>query len=68
MHEFVDEDGNFIGGDDGEAEDEKDDEEGNGSSLGPGAGTVRGREDDGQSRDLVDNEGESDETKWRRTS
>lgn len=58
MHEFFDEEGNWIG-------------EGEPPSfpgLGPGAGTVRAREEeigDGEGRD--GEEGEGDETKWRRT-
>ncbi|CEJ59998.1 hypothetical protein PMG11_08595 [Penicillium brasilianum] len=58
MHEFFDEEGNWIG-------------EGEPPSfpgLGPGAGTVRTREEengDGEGRD--GEEGEGDETKWRRT-
>lgn len=54
MHEFIDEDGNFI-------QDENDEEE-NGEELGPGAGTVRPHPDDDKN-----NEG-SDDTKWQRTS
>ncbi|KAL2220154.1 regulator of volume decrease after cellular swelling-domain-containing protein [Thermoascus aurantiacus ATCC 26904] len=53
MHEYFDEQGNWIGG--GEAPPTL--------PLGPGAGTVRPREDDGG-----DGEGgENEETKWRRT-
>ncbi|KIW99379.1 uncharacterized protein Z518_11367 [Rhinocladiella mackenziei CBS 650.93] len=59
MHEFVDEDGNWI-----ENRDEEDDVEEEG--LGPGAGTVRARQEDNQGNgDAGD---EADETKWRRTS
>jgi nucleotide-sensitive chloride channel 1A len=58
MHEFFDEEGNWI------AEGEPPSFPG----LGPGAGTVRAREEengDGEGRD--GQEGEVDETKWRRT-
>ncbi|KAK5084352.1 hypothetical protein LTR05_005428 [Lithohypha guttulata] len=54
MHEFVDEEGNWIGGDDEEQEDAQ--------NLGPGAGTVRSRPD-GDAQD-----GQDEETKWQRTS
>ncbi|KAL1984053.1 hypothetical protein VTN96DRAFT_9650 [Rasamsonia emersonii] len=52
MHEYFDEEGNWIG-------------EGEPPSLplGPGAGTVRPREDEGEG----DGEGDGEETKWRRT-
>jgi len=54
MHEFIDEDGNFIqDADETEADGE--------AELGPGAGTVRGAPDD----DKADND---DDTKWQRTS
>ncbi|RAL12742.1 Voldacs domain-containing protein [Aspergillus homomorphus CBS 101889] len=58
MHEFFDEDGNWIGGGQEPT-----------LSLGPGAGTVRQREDgeDGQEDENVDGGDESEETKWRRT-
>ncbi|KAL5335834.1 regulator of volume decrease after cellular swelling-domain-containing protein [Aspergillus crustosus] len=62
MHEFFDEEGNWIG-----------DGEGRGlpglEELGPGAGTVRGRdeEEEGEEVDEKDLNGEGDETKWRRT-
>lgn len=50
MHEFFDEEGQFIGG----------------GTLGEGAGTVRGRdEEDAGAQAAMDEEGE--ETKWRRT-
>lgn len=54
MHEFFDDEGNWIA-------------EGQPPSfpLGPGAGTVRQREEENGAEDGVD--GESDETKWRRT-
>lgn len=58
MHEFIDEDGNWI------EQDEDMEEEGNGdegAALGPGAGTVRSHPDD-------HGDGVEDETKWRRTS
>ncbi|KAL2866280.1 Voldacs domain-containing protein [Aspergillus lucknowensis] len=60
MHEFFDEEGNWIG-------------DGEGPSfpgLGPGAGTVRGREEEGEEQDSATGEnlgGNGDETKWRRT-
>ncbi|KAJ5737657.1 uncharacterized protein N7483_002782 [Penicillium malachiteum] len=54
MHEFFDEDGNWIA--EGEAPS---------FPLGPGAGTVHGREDEDGYMD-VENEG-NDDTKWRRT-
>ncbi|RAK98920.1 Voldacs domain-containing protein [Aspergillus ibericus CBS 121593] len=57
MHEFFDEEGNWIAG--GEEPS---------LSLGPGAGTVRQREDgEGGEEEGVNGEGESEETKWRRT-
>lgn len=52
MHEFFDEDGNWIAQGEPPA-----------FPLGPGAGTVRERENG----DENDEESESDETKWRRT-
>lgn len=60
MHEFIDADGNWIGDNEGE-EGGEDESEG----LGPGAGTVRPRED-GQEDANAD--GQSDEAKWQRTS
>ncbi|KIW68495.1 hypothetical protein PV04_04437 [Phialophora macrospora] len=65
MHEFVDEEGNWIGGDEEEGEGEEE-QEGNGNDggdgpLGPGAGTVRPRDSDHQAN------GDGDDTKWRRT-
>ncbi|KAJ5104434.1 hypothetical protein NUU61_001781 [Penicillium alfredii] len=54
MHEFFDEEGNWIAG--GEPPS---------LPLGPGAGTVRAREENGQTEE--NGEGEDDETKWRRT-
>ncbi|KAJ5573455.1 uncharacterized protein N7459_007882 [Penicillium hispanicum] len=55
MHEYFDEDGNWIA-------------EGEPPSfpLGPGAGTVRAREENGDGQ-AQEGEDESDETKWRRT-
>lgn len=54
MHEYIDAEGNFIGGDvDGEETED----------LGPGAGTVRAREEDADGQ----GEGDGEETKWRRT-
>ncbi|KAI2793558.1 hypothetical protein POX_a00139 [Penicillium oxalicum] len=60
MHEFFDEEGNWIG-------------EGEPPSfpgLGPGAGTVRPREDENEMEEGTNGEGaegEGEETKWRRT-
>lgn len=59
MHEFVDEDGNWIE-DGGEAD--ANDEAGDTEPLGPGAGTIRGREE-GQN----DGENGGEETKWQKT-
>ena len=60
MHEFFDEEGNWIGEGDGPSF------PGMGGGLGPGAGTVREREgDEGVDGDAGEDEG--DETKWRRT-
>ncbi|KAI9374509.1 hypothetical protein BJX61DRAFT_295538 [Aspergillus egyptiacus] len=56
MHEFFDEEGNWIGGG----------EEPSMPGLGPGAGTVRGREEGNDSAD-IDESADGDETKWRRT-
>lgn len=54
MHEFFDEDGNYIGPDD--------EEEDTAANLGPGAGTTRAREDE------MDTAGDgTDDTKWQRT-
>lgn len=55
MHEFIDEDGNWI---------QDDDEDQSNEPLGPGAGTVRARED-GQGDGEQDG---GDDTKWQRTS
>jgi len=66
MSEFIDEEGNWIAGEEG-AEPEEGDE--GHESLGPGAGTVRTREGVGhQDGGGGGAEGEADETKWRRTS
>jgi chloride channel, nucleotide-sensitive, 1A len=54
MHEFVDEDGNWIGGDEEQEE-----------ALGPGAGIVRTREEGDEIGEGID---AAEETKWRRTS
>ena len=56
--EYFDEEGNWKGGEGG-------DEGGEQESLGPGAGTVRPREDG--DTDGAGEGGEEDETKWRRT-
>lgn len=64
MHEFFDEEGNWIG--EGDAPGLP----GLGDGLGPGAGTVRGREEEGGEQGGTDGEDaavEGDETKWRRT-
>ncbi|EXJ60649.1 hypothetical protein A1O7_04802 [Cladophialophora yegresii CBS 114405] len=64
MHEFFDEEGNWIGGEDEEETDGNGEGETAGedsNSLGPGAGTVRPRDDDQQGN------GADDDTKWRRT-
>lgn len=54
MHEYFDEDGNWIGEDQG--------------SLGPGAGSVRPREDGEEGQGHEDGSGQgTEETKWRRT-
>lgn len=55
MHEYFDEEGNWIGGDQG--------------SLGPGAGSVRPRdENEGEDQANEDGSGQgTEETKWRRT-
>lgn len=74
MHEFVDAEGRWIGGDgEGEGDDEEEGErEGNGEGegLGPGAGTVRTRDDEGEcgngAKDGMNPWGE--DTKWQRTS
>jgi nucleotide-sensitive chloride channel 1A len=57
MHEFFDEEGNWI------AEGEPPSFPG----LGPGAGTVRAWEEENGDGERHDEEGEGDETKWRRT-
>lgn len=57
MDEYLDEDGNFKGPVFGDAEEEE---------LGPGAGTVRPREEDGESGANGTN-GVDGETKWQRT-
>lgn len=64
MHEFIDEDGNWIEEKEKvEGEEAEDGEE----PLGPGAGTVRPRDEEGDEGD-GDAGNETDETKWRRTS
>jgi chloride channel, nucleotide-sensitive, 1A len=55
MHEFFDEEGNWVGG-----------EETSSTSLGPGAGLVRARES-GAEDDGPGTDGEYEETKWRKT-
>jgi len=57
MHEFIDEDGNFIQDTDETAETAEDGD----GELGPGAGTVRGAPDDGKAD-------HDDDSKWQRTS
>ncbi|KAL4917958.1 regulator of volume decrease after cellular swelling-domain-containing protein [Aspergillus aurantiobrunneus] len=61
MHEFFDEDGNWIGEGEGPSM------PGLGNGLGPGAGTVRER-DEGNEQSGADGDdaGVDDETKWRR--
>jgi chloride channel, nucleotide-sensitive, 1A len=54
MSEYFDEDGNWIGNEEGEEE-----------QLGPGAGTVRSREEDAEPGE---EDGDGDNTKWQRTS
>ncbi|KMW67538.1 hypothetical protein BDDG_12174 [Blastomyces dermatitidis ATCC 18188] len=68
VHEYFDEEGNWKGGDGNEGE------QGEGSggvSLGPGAGTVRPREEGGEDNARVGCEADAgeggEETKWRRT-
>jgi chloride channel, nucleotide-sensitive, 1A len=61
MHEFVDEDGNFLPDADNEEEEQVVAVD---QPLGPGAGTVRGREDDGGHAGNGDG---GDETKWQKT-
>lgn len=56
MSEYIDEDGNWIGGEEGEEE-----------HLGPGAGSVRSREEERGLEEEGDG-GEGDNTKWQRTS
>jgi nucleotide-sensitive chloride channel 1A len=56
MHEYFDEEGNWIGG--GEEPS---------LPLGPGAGTVRQREGEGEGAEGGEEQGEDEETKWRRT-
>ncbi|KAK5058665.1 hypothetical protein LTR84_010929 [Exophiala bonariae] len=60
MHEFVDEDGNWIEGQDEEEEHDGENENEN-ETLGAGAGNVRPRDD-------AEDKEDDDETKWRRTS
>lgn len=55
MHEFIDEDGNFI-----QDDDQEDDAGGTIEELGPGAGTVRPRPD-GEN-------GTNEDSKWQRTA
>ncbi|KAK5258620.1 hypothetical protein LTR40_007544 [Exophiala xenobiotica] len=69
MHEFVDEDGNWIEneneGDEPRAEDIAQDDR---LSLGPGAGTVRSREEEGDGHADGEAGDGAEETKWQRTS
>jgi len=62
MGEYFDEEGNWIGGGEDEGAEV---EEGDENGLGPGAGTVRARDEEG--RDGADGAGAED-TKWQRTS
>ncbi|KIW79736.1 hypothetical protein Z517_06350 [Fonsecaea pedrosoi CBS 271.37] len=71
MHEYFDEEGNWIGGDDQEeADEERGDQDGPGADepLGPGAGTVRPRQDTEQGNGDASGAKDAEETKWRRTS
>ncbi|KAL4996225.1 regulator of volume decrease after cellular swelling-domain-containing protein [Aspergillus recurvatus] len=62
MHEFFDEEGNWIGEGDGPSF------PGMGGGLGPGAGAVRGREEGDEQGGADGDAGmDGDETKWRRT-
>lgn len=64
MHEFFDEEGNWIG--EGDAPGLP----GLGEGLGPGAGTVRERDEEGDEPGGTEGEdagADGDETKWRRT-
>ncbi|RDW61880.1 Voldacs domain-containing protein [Aspergillus mulundensis] len=61
MHEFFDEEGNWIGEGDGPSF------PGMGTGLGPGAGTVRGRSEEGEEQGADGEAGANeDEAKWRR--
>ncbi|KIW29438.1 uncharacterized protein PV07_05252 [Cladophialophora immunda] len=71
MHEYFDEEGNFIGGDDQDEQGEDVGGEAQAASdepLGPGAGIVRPRQDTEQGNGDATGAGDSGETKWRRTS
>ncbi|KAL4734062.1 regulator of volume decrease after cellular swelling-domain-containing protein [Aspergillus similis] len=63
MHEFFDEEGNWIGEGEGPSF------PGMGSGLGPGAGSVRGREEEMDEHGDADGDAgvDGEETKWRRT-
>ncbi|EXJ93653.1 hypothetical protein A1O1_02045 [Capronia coronata CBS 617.96] len=63
MHEFVDENGDWIDDQEGEAEPVAEDAV---PGLGPGAGTVRTRVEDEHGNGEAGDD--ADETKWRRTS
>ncbi|PGH07284.1 chloride channel, nucleotide-sensitive, 1A [Blastomyces parvus] len=68
VHEYFDDEGNWKGGDGNEGEEG---EEAGGVSLGPGAGTVRPREEGGEENAAGDDDADAgegeEETKWRRT-
>jgi chloride channel, nucleotide-sensitive, 1A len=61
MHEFFDADGNWIGGEDEEMEGDEGTEV-EAEILGPGAGTVRTRDDEHDGNGVGE-----EETKWQRT-
>ena len=63
MHEFVDENGNWVGDEEEEGEEQRGEGD---EALGPGAGNVRSRDDADQDEDGSNEP--ADETKWRRTS
>ncbi|EXJ70121.1 uncharacterized protein A1O5_07194 [Cladophialophora psammophila CBS 110553] len=72
MHEYFDEEGIWIGGGDQDEQEEEWRDDGEGAAtdepLGPGAGTVRPRQDTEQGKEDAADDGETEETKWRRTS
>ncbi|KIW18695.1 hypothetical protein PV08_02984 [Exophiala spinifera] len=64
MHEYFDEEGNWIGKDGDEEEQQQEVE---GENLGPGAGTVRPRQEEDTNGNGEPADG-NEETKWQRTS